>query len=1152
MTGLGNLPAVIDLNEKLNPTFIALQETWLRSFKNARFAETLRTHRWYIKNADSQLNEEDMVSMRNLSFHGVALGVDTALAERVEELNVQHRNIVALRVKITGLTLILINIYMPTAGKDQEFQEATDAVRSVVEENATDDSKIIIVGDTNVTPSSTSRRITAWRTLLEELELTDNTTGYITHLHHATQSTGELDRFITREVDLDISVVEDNIGTSDHFPVRATMKIEKQQEKLEVKGDLVETKVDIQALMENQEMFEEITDRLAEEIETWRDQYDLDTQNAFVSTMIFRAAIEVTGQEEYQSQKQRKPKKFKVNKELRKGLRTAKRNYKKQGDKSKSTKGFGRVKYFKRLIREDIKRQMEEYEWGINSQLIEATKEKSSKIFSILKKVKQQTVSENKLPSHIEGYGLRFEAPAVLDGLKELFQQQTSIDYVDRFNEERFEAAKDLVERMRNCDWDEEEYEAITISEEEFQKTVDKMKRGKAQDFMGMSNDLLKMVGKKMHDLIYRMTTESLEKREIGGIIRNFGKGTLIVKKPGKPTTVIKNWRKIVCNNTILNILQLHVQPKIEKKVRRIQTPYQLGFTAGIPISSAVVAREELQQISKHMNRTLFIGVLDLQSCFPRICREEMLVLAANHLSKSEWNVLSQLYDNTWGEIRVEAQKSRPFRGTSGSVEGGILSVQILKIYIGVLLDMLEKAGFTSGVHFRLRKLKPGQIGIADDVLLYAWTAAQLRAQLAICQAWADNFRAIFSEEKSVVVIQRAKGDNTKYEDFVLNGKALSIVPTAEHLGIPISEDGDNSEALVTERMSKTRRAIHGTLSLFDGRSFVTAAVKLQVWRTQYRFILIYGLDTANIKASQLRKLEQFQTKILRSIFKLSKRTSAAKLRLLTGTTTMCMEIWKARFSSLNNILVGSTIVRDLCTLAYHCEIKNSWTYKTVKKMFDILESENAAHLINAETILSDERKSFKENIKNLMFGIERRKIHEEVKEKIYTIPHQPCKEPFPMLNTGFSFYQQRQLRGYTALFTGDFYRFYNSPCPICVKHGKLSETSAVKDDTEHILSGDCVIDDDPKVQAAWADLKLTLGSIKQDHGVVTGLCSQSDQVKFLLSPTYLENRDMMLSHEDLQFSGLDDLIRKFFNIKYQQRYHHLRRCGVIVRKKQN
>ena len=100
MTGLGNLPAVIDLNERLKPTFIALQETWLRSFKNASFAETLRTHHWIIKNADAQLNEEDKISMRNLSFHGVALGIEKSLAEKTEELNIQHKNIIAVNVSI--------------------------------------------------------------------------------------------------------------------------------------------------------------------------------------------------------------------------------------------------------------------------------------------------------------------------------------------------------------------------------------------------------------------------------------------------------------------------------------------------------------------------------------------------------------------------------------------------------------------------------------------------------------------------------------------------------------------------------------------------------------------------------------------------------------------------------------------------------------------------------------------------------------------------------------------------------------------------------------------------------------------------------------------------------------------------------------------
>ena len=134
-----------------------------------------------------------------------------------------------------------------------------------------------------------------------------------------------------------------------------------------------------------------------------------------------------------------------------------------------------------------------------------------------MKKIKQETLSENNLPSWIKGYGLRFDAPNVLEGMRELFRQQTTIDYCERFDETRFEASKDVVDEMRKGEWSEEEYSGITITEEEFQKIVDKMKRGKAQDFTGMSNDLLKMVGGRMKSLIYDITSESLSERCIGG-----------------------------------------------------------------------------------------------------------------------------------------------------------------------------------------------------------------------------------------------------------------------------------------------------------------------------------------------------------------------------------------------------------------------------------------------------------------------------------------------------------------------------------------------------------------------------------------------------------------------------------------------------------
>ena len=103
MTGLGNLPAVLDINTRLKPTFIALQETWLRSFKNARFTETLRTHTWFIKNADTQLNEEDMVTMRNLSFHGVALGVASELSEKTREIKTENKTLGSVMLWIKSL-----------------------------------------------------------------------------------------------------------------------------------------------------------------------------------------------------------------------------------------------------------------------------------------------------------------------------------------------------------------------------------------------------------------------------------------------------------------------------------------------------------------------------------------------------------------------------------------------------------------------------------------------------------------------------------------------------------------------------------------------------------------------------------------------------------------------------------------------------------------------------------------------------------------------------------------------------------------------------------------------------------------------------------------------------------------------------------------
>ena len=1141
------------MRNKIDLSIIALQETWLRSYKNVKITEHFEEYRWIFKNADSQLHPEDQITMRNLSFHGAALAVRKKFAENMTEVRVEFKNIAAAEIKIGGKRLLTISAYLPTAGYDGPFEESVDAIAAVLEEYSKDSDIILLLGDMNVDVKSSIRRKTKWMNLLADFDLTDNSTGKPTHRHHVTGATAELDRVVTRGFIPKIEILEEPLNKSDHSPITATFSIKVPKKKLAKKGEPIETKINMEKLDENITVFQELTKYVADLMRETRHDLTLDSQAGLVSSLIFHAAIESTGQKFYQSQEKKKPKRTKIDKSLYREMRIAAREHKRSGNRSMKTPTGMRLKKARKAIRDEIQSQKDQQDLALHRKIIRASREKSSKIFRLLKNIRQAESVENQLPSRIEGYGQIFESPNVLEGLRELFKIQTTIDYNTRFDEKAFSLAEDVIQLRRQTPWSEEEYHAIEISLPQYKEIISKLPAGKAQDYCGLSNDLMKRLHPDLAALLHEITAQCLEEKDYGGIVRNYGKGTIIIKKPGKPVTNIKNWRKIVVNPTFNNILQVYVQPKIEEKVQKIQTPYQLGFTEGIPVINAVIARQELQMISKAMKKTLFFGVLDLQSCFPRISREQMLMLCTQILTPAEWDLMSEIYHNTWGELRIEGQRSEPSLSNIGSIEGGILSVQILKIFIAVLLTMLERAGYNAGVDFELLTMKPGGICVADDLKLFSWNPDVMRLMLSICQYWSDRFRATFSPDKSVVVIQRAPKDKKDHGDFHLNGQKLQVVTVAEHLGVPIVDNGDNSEALVSMRIEKTRRAINAGLALFNPRSFVNIATKLEIWRKQYKSMALYATDTTGLKASQIRKMESFQTKILRSILGLSSRASAVKIRLITGLPTMWFEIWKARFGVLNNIMLGNTITRRYCVLAWHCQIRKSWTFETVSKLHQILVDEDLDEKIRALDLIMFRRMDFKEDVKNIMTGAEIRKLSRELNSEntIFKVPQQPLKTSMPMLSSDFSTYGQRLVKSFSQTVVGDFFRNFGKRCFLCLdKAVETSSEALYEDNTEHFLSDYCDVRNSPLAQTTWAEIKLRISSLNSSNIILSDVVSQRYRARFIINPTCLSLGQNRLTAEEIQSKGIDILIRKLCHFKLKYRYKLLKDRGFITKKK--
>ena len=1153
MEGLGNLPAVVNLVNKQNPTIVALQETWLRSYRNVRVTDSLQNYSWTFKNADTQIHPEDQIVTRNMSYHGTAIGIRKDISESTSEVKVEHRNIAASKIVLNDVTLIAASLYLPTGNHDDQFEEAVDALATTLEDFPDDRTKVILIGDLNIDTNHSVRRKNKWKDFLQSHSLTDNRTGRPTHFHKPTGTNSELDRVVTRNIVPTIEHLRDNLLRSSHIPVVANFQIESRQQEESPKGGLIETKVNISALDDRVTEFQELTKHLADYLKTEREKFSLDTQNGVVSSLIFQAAIMVTGQEIYQSQKEKKPRRLKIDKTLYNDLRKATREHRRSRDKGEKLSAARKVKFARKKIAQAMEARRNQESLEIHRKIIRAANSQSAKIFGLLKKLKQAQVVENKIPSVIEGYGQRFETPHVLSGLRELFKLQTTIDFNDRFDEQAFQMAKEAIESRTEIEWEEEEYQAIEISREEFGKVIDKLKTEKAQDYLGLSNDLLKRVHPDMISLLHEISADCLRSRDYGGLVRNYGKGTIIVKKPGKPVTSVKNWRKIVVNPTLGNITQVYVQPSIEKKSKAIQTNLQLGFTEGVPIMNAVILREEIQNISISMKKTLFFGVLDLASCFPRISREQMLLLASEILTPSEWDLLNQIYRKTWGEIRIEGQRSEPMEGNIGSIEGGLLSVQILKIFISVLLVLLIRAGYTAKVDFAIMKLRAGGVGVADDVLLFAWSPGAMREMLRICQYWSDRYRATFSPDKSVIVIQRTKGDVKDYGTFQLNGENLQVVSIAEHLGVPISETADNSKELIVTRIEKTRRAVMGTLSIFDPKSFINISTRLELWRKQYRAIMTYALETAKVKIGQMKKLESFQLKMLKGMIGLSKRASGPKTRLLAGATSIYSEVWKTRFGALNNVLVGNTITRQFIVLAWHCRLEKTWTVTTIRTLQRIIESEGIGDKIEAVTTLMNKRQNFKEDMKNLMHGVELRKITGEVETETYKIPQTPFKTSMPMMCSDFSQYGKKLVNMFAAVYTNDFFRNFNKRCFLCMnKSVNPRYEHLYRDDSDHLLSNRCIVNNSTMAQEAWSDFKEKLCRIQPNNIILSEVVSERYRIRFMLNPTCLSLGQNSVKTQDLQGLGMDVALKKYFYFKLKFRYKLLKEGGFITKKRIN
>ena len=74
------------------------------------------------QDTDTTLHVEDQLTVRSLSYHGVAMGISQDLAETMTVVEVGCKNVLAVELKVGDERILVFNIYLPTRSHDDDFE----------------------------------------------------------------------------------------------------------------------------------------------------------------------------------------------------------------------------------------------------------------------------------------------------------------------------------------------------------------------------------------------------------------------------------------------------------------------------------------------------------------------------------------------------------------------------------------------------------------------------------------------------------------------------------------------------------------------------------------------------------------------------------------------------------------------------------------------------------------------------------------------------------------------------------------------------------------------------------------------------------------------------------------------------------------------
>lgn len=380
----------------------------------------------------------------------------------------------------------------------------------------------------------------------------------------------------------------------------------------------------------------------------------------------------------------------------------------------------------------------------------------------------------------------------------------------------------------------EQKNEDISITPEEFNRHLEKLKDGKAAGPDQLKAEALKNATTAMKEKLREVCERALRGEGIPDEWRDARIHP--IHKKGDPS-VPENYRGIAICCSPYKFYASIINTRLEEFVTAndILPDTQNGFRRERSGMNNIFILDQLVQRAVIKRKRLYAAFIDFKAAFDTIDRERLF----RKLEKLKIPpYLIAAIRDIYAETRATVGK-KSFRHSKGLRQGCPLSPLLFALYISDIDQVLANA--QDGGVVLVRGVKIYVLAYADDLLIIAETPRDLKEMLLTMAKYADRRGLIINTDKCKVM-RFAVGGKLSKEKWVLCGSVIEEVREFRYLGFTFYLTGSH-ERHIGEVASAARRAVARVWSIGERKFAENFMIRRQMFFSLILPILTYGCE---------------------------------------------------------------------------------------------------------------------------------------------------------------------------------------------------------------------------------------------------------------------------------------------------------------------